>query len=264
MAGVTYYPTVDNQLEKARKDMESNLFLELSALAPSESTRKLIKEFTDRRDLASLTATFESKLKADLVATLQYLGVTLLDISPTEKCAVTDFRQKDLARILVSRFALLVPEICTACNNPHTTPKDETPLIKCFSCDRGIHSDCLAPKLGDIPADPPPTPAAVDAFINPLQISGLVYLCSACSLKCKKAYPEPLEKVKKAMQQGNNNRPAVPGALAVAEQGDVVAGDAEEDLPLPTVTQQPPPPADGQQPPPPDAGQQPPPPGAGQ
>ena len=156
-------------------------FLKLITLAPSENVRQMLVMYVDASNLASLTKSYISKARKELlIDTLKYLGCGELECQDGKQYTAASFTVPVAAQLLVNRLCEFAPEVCGHCKAPHAPTLEEKPLLRCFSCRKPAHNECIRHLL-QLPGDQHPTPELIHALINPLNLPGLNYLCVFCS-----------------------------------------------------------------------------------
>ena len=91
------------------------------------------------------------------------------------------YKKDTIIKRLIVRIQSLFPDDCALCKQSYTVHYKSKPLLSCAKCSQAIHTRCLASTLGVAEIDLEAMSADdIQAAINPIGISTLVYLCGYC------------------------------------------------------------------------------------
>ena len=162
-------------------DAVQTVIAELVAQAPSSEVKECLKAYEYGKSERQLKSAFNNNFnKSVLVNTLTYLNV------PNQHEYVKSANVDNV----ICRIQNLLPDTCGLCSKTYCVKNSDPALLSCVFCGQEVHHECLqklitsnrlsieetAPKLEELNKND------VAAMINPFGLSGLTYICKACTV----------------------------------------------------------------------------------
>jgi hypothetical protein len=127
-----------------------------------------------KRDMSINKSKFNNISREVLLATLVYLG------GPN----MSDFTKPAIIDSVIARIDHHLPHCCYTCKEEYTIPQGVKSLLDCSKCGRGVHDQCFLkqikhPAANDNSISPNPNDI-MKQYVNPLEITGITYLCGSC------------------------------------------------------------------------------------
>ena len=183
-------------------EKRTSIIAELVCKAESRTVKDTLRLYKPTLHQHQLRSTLDNNVKVNgLVETMSFLGV-----SDTEK-----YNKSTILTKLISRIQSLFPDECGICSDEFVVKLEDTVLLSCAICKQGIHSRCLARKIGVAEVDlSKMTQEELWTKVNPCGLSTLTYLCAYChtseipspdqGLKRKPAKSKKVEEIKTGSQ----------------------------------------------------------------
>lgn len=182
-------------------DKRASVIAELIVKAESQTVKDVIRLYKPVMTQEQLQTAFKGPRKELIIETLTYLGVP----------GCQRFFKDATITKLISRIQNFFPDQCAECSQEYTVTLGEAELLKCSICEQGIHSRCLAQKLGIAEIDlDQMTTEDVWNRVNPCGLTTLTYLCGYCHTAEIPAPDNGLKKHKKDTTKPVENPEAGP------------------------------------------------------
>ena len=204
-------PTSDETNEK-----RATVIAELVCKADAQTVKDTLRLYKPAMTFSQLQKALNAALVDPLVETMSYLG-----IADAEK-----FNKPTIINNLIKKVQTLFPDMCAICSEEFVVKLEDTALLCCAICGQGIHSRCLARKIGIPEIDLLSlTPEEVWKKINPYDISTLNYLCGYCH---SSQIPSPDEGLKKkTAKQRKEEKPPAARASHLSNANDWTDMDSD-------------------------------------
>ena len=163
--------TMVSPAPKTCAEKQNEVLMKLIAETDEAAIKMVLRYYDPSMTDRQLQKSLQKGKVAELEATLKFLRI--------EKDK--DDKKPHLINKLIVRIQSLFPDTCYMCKNEYTIRRTDTPLLECIRCTQGIHSQCLASKLGVPEVDlEGMTPEEVTNKLNPYGLQTLTFLCGTC------------------------------------------------------------------------------------
>lgn len=150
-------------IEKRRE-----VLAELVVNAPSDDIKNCLRNYNVEWRTVDNERSINKSSRPIIISTMEYLQV--FD---------NDYNKEPLIKNMVCRIQNLFPDVCGFCNETYVVKVNDSPLLPCKICGQDVHKPCLMSRLRLNNADEISESDARHIF-NPLNLSGLHYICSHC------------------------------------------------------------------------------------
>lgn len=199
-------PTTEETLNK-----RESVIAELVVKADSDTVKNVLRIYKPAMHYNQLQKAFERMPIKPLIETMEFLGVP----------GCERFVKTSIINRLIRRIKSYFPDECAMCSQEYVVPLGETVLIRCDICEQGVHSRCLAMKLGVAEVElEQMTSEDVRGILYPKSLGTQPYLCGYCYTATIPDPDEGLKKQKTPKPRVNSNAAAIP-ATTTLTLGDV-------------------------------------------
>lgn len=154
-----------------REERQTDILARMIVEANDVAIKDVLRLYDPSMTLSKLKKSLNKSKVAPLIATMDFLGV---------KNADQDTKDIIIEKMVI-RIQSLFPDNCSICNHDYVINRNDKPLLSCAKCSQGIHSRCLAQKLGIAEVElENMTQEDVLSTVNPYGLETMVYLCGYC------------------------------------------------------------------------------------
>ena len=116
--------------EDQRTATNNEICQQLVQEAPTPEIRAILSIYTVDRDKTEIYYEIKARLRPDVQATAEYLGLNSSGYNPT------------LAKAIIMKIDSYLLSTCAVCYKLYCTPSGAKPLFSCKRCGQGCHHDC--------------------------------------------------------------------------------------------------------------------------
>ena len=154
-----------------REEMQEDILAKLICDTNDNTVKDVLRLYKPSMTNPQLTKSLKTANVPALVTTMDFLGISNAD----------KYKKDTIVDKMIVRIQSLFPDSCAMCKQDYVVHYSTTSLLSCAKCNQGIHSRCLAQKLGIAEVElETMTPDDILGKINPLSLHTMVYLCGYC------------------------------------------------------------------------------------
>ena len=168
------------------KASDEDILKILCAEAPTPEIRNCLRKFEIKKSPKLQEASLNTVSKQEIINTLKYLGLASREWD--------DYKKPTCVRELVCRIRNLFPGSCDLCNKIYCVSKDDTVLLSCEVCRKGLHNLCIQQLLAE-EYEEGMSEEDVKKILNPFNLPSFHVLCQACT---ESKIPKPEDGLKKS------------------------------------------------------------------
>ena len=207
------------------------LIAELCIMTDNENLKTALKKYQHGLTIKAFTNKLlkgAGSSKDDLDKLLEFLnqGVVTSPLHPKTTRPYT-------AHAIARRIQNLLPHTCHMCNVRYKLEIQEIPCLPCSKCGQSSHKQCIVQFLAcktDVSYNSMElSNDDILKLLNPLNFSGLHFLCDPCEKEVVAGGKEPEERIQSSQStQPHQSLPEGPSADANIDSGDQTIATAEE------------------------------------
>ena len=180
----------------------------------------------DTRVLTGLIADFENQDTKDVIATYDPTHTWEQHINRMNKFKIAKLRsacadlkiddsqrtlKDELIKKIVKRIQVLLPEICMYCEEKYTVLPNDNPVVCCYVCKHGIHTECIKTQL-----------QTNNSTEEVFKIEGIVWICDDCDAAQKQKSPDKRQtaKTKTKTPEAQNAGPSNSDIQEIPDEDD--------------------------------------------